>query len=450
MCPWPPARKRRAPCRPTNAASSAAASWRSTRPPGSRCGRPTPSPRRRSRPRRTPSGRSLYGPSARRCGRRRLDPVKRALYITTGNNYSDPGSPMSDAFVAMDLETGRILWHKQMTANDAYTAACRLPDKTNCADSNGPDWDFGASPMLVTLAGGRRLLLAGQKSGIVHALDPDKDGERRVADARRPGRHHGRRAVGHRHRRHQHLRGQLRHRPDHADLQQRHRRGSEAGRRHVRAAAHRWRAGLVSAAGELRHQAAVQPGAVGGAVTAIPGVAFSGSVDGHMRAYSTSDGTILWDVNTIDVYEGVNGVLGRGGSNRRPRPHRGQRHRLRELGLPHRRRHAGQRAARVFCGREVAQWSGGSGRENPPRTVATRQKALVAAGLQTRPRVLPTRPTRPPDLPAPVSRCHPLRKRRSCHVHDQRQRRVVADRCHYDRSRPARRARQSRGRRGRR
>ena len=50
---------------------------------------------------------------------------------------------MSDAFVAMDLETGKILWSRQMTATDAYTAACRLPDKTNCADSNGPDFDFG-------------------------------------------------------------------------------------------------------------------------------------------------------------------------------------------------------------------------------------------------------------------------------------------------------------------
>ena len=73
-------------------------------------------------------GAQLYGPSgAPVWATPAIDPVKRALYITTGNNYSDPGSPMSDAFVAMDLETGRILWHKQMTANDAYTAACRLP-----------------------------------------------------------------------------------------------------------------------------------------------------------------------------------------------------------------------------------------------------------------------------------------------------------------------------------
>src|SRR5262245_17000186 len=84
-------------------------------------------------------GTQLYGPSgAPVWATPAIDTVKRALYITTGNNYSDPGSPMSDAFLAMDLETGKILWHRQMTANDAYTAACRLPDKTNCADSNGP------------------------------------------------------------------------------------------------------------------------------------------------------------------------------------------------------------------------------------------------------------------------------------------------------------------------
>ena len=81
-----------------------------------------------------------------------VDAKSNRLYVTTGNNYSDPTSTMSDAFLAIDLDTGKILWSRQMTEKDAYTAACRLPDKTNCADSNGPDFDFGASPILVTLA----------------------------------------------------------------------------------------------------------------------------------------------------------------------------------------------------------------------------------------------------------------------------------------------------------
>ncbi len=98
-------------------------------------------------------GTQLYGPSgAPVWATPAVDAKLNRLYVTTGNNYSDPTSTMSDAFLAMDLDTGKILWSRQMTEKDAYTAACRLPDKTNCADSNGPDFDFGASPILVTLA----------------------------------------------------------------------------------------------------------------------------------------------------------------------------------------------------------------------------------------------------------------------------------------------------------
>jgi polyvinyl alcohol dehydrogenase (cytochrome) len=56
------------------------------------------------------------------------------------------------------------------------------------------------------------------------------------------------------------------------------------------------------------------------AVSAIPGVAFSGSVDGHIRAYSTNDGRIVWDFDTIREYQTVNGVPGRGGSIDGPGP----------------------------------------------------------------------------------------------------------------------------------
>jgi polyvinyl alcohol dehydrogenase (cytochrome) len=55
-------------------------------------------------------------------------------------------------------------------------------------------------------------------------------------------------------------------------------------------------------------------------VTAIPGITFSGSVDGHLRAYSTADGKIVWDFDTIQPYETVNGVAARGGSLDGPGP----------------------------------------------------------------------------------------------------------------------------------
>src|SRR5579862_8403605 len=56
------------------------------------------------------------------------------------------------------------------------------------------------------------------------------------------------------------------------------------------------------------------------AVTAIPGVAFSGSVDGHLRGYSTSNGSIIWDVDTTGAYKTVNGLEGHGGSMDGPGP----------------------------------------------------------------------------------------------------------------------------------
>ena len=46
----------------------------------------------------------------------------------------------------------------------------------------------------------------------------------------------------------------------------------------------------------------------------IPGIVFSGSVDGHLRAYSTKDGSIVWDFNTVRDYDTVNKVPAKGGS----------------------------------------------------------------------------------------------------------------------------------------
>lgn len=266
------------------------------------------------------AGAQLWGPSgAAVWSSPAIDARRNALYVTTGNNYSDPPSRMSDSFLALDLKTGKVLWSKQMTASDAYTSACRLPDKTNCAASNGPDFDFSASPILVTLSNGRRALIAGQKSGIVHALDPDRQGE--VIWQTRVG-----------------LGGTM------GGVQW----GSAADQSNVYVA--------VSDIGRLMLTYSTftdaDPKRGGGmfalrldngervwytppvgcgdrprcspaqsqAVSAILGVAFSGSVDGHMRAYSTTNGSVLWDFDTVRTYETVNGVPGRGGSLDGPGP----------------------------------------------------------------------------------------------------------------------------------
>lgn len=93
--------------------------------------------------------------------------------VSVANTYSDPATKTSDAIVAFDLKTGKFLWSQQFLANDAWNVACGLADESNCPRAKGPDLDFGSSPILQKLADGKRVLVAGQKSGTVFGIDPD-------------------------------------------------------------------------------------------------------------------------------------------------------------------------------------------------------------------------------------------------------------------------------------
>ena len=94
----------------------------------------------------------------------------------TGNAYTEPAAPTSDAVVALDMADGAIQWVQQVTPNDVFVIGCK-PGVENCPDEVGPDFDFGNSPILRTLAGGGRMLSLGQKSGVVYGLDPDDKGK---------------------------------------------------------------------------------------------------------------------------------------------------------------------------------------------------------------------------------------------------------------------------------
>jgi polyvinyl alcohol dehydrogenase (cytochrome) len=259
-------------------------------------------------------GTQLWGPSgAPIWSSPAVDPERNAVYVTTGNNYSNPASSMSDAFIALDIDTGRILWSRQMTEGDAWTAACRLEDKTNCANLTAPDFDFAASPILVDRPGGGRLLIAGQKSGVVHALDPDRDGaivwQTRVGLGGSMGGVQWGSAT---------------------DGEKLYVTISDVRRIPVQ---HSWATeadpeiggGVVAldlddgslewftppkACGNRTRCSPAQPGAA----TVIDGVAFAGSMTGYLRAYDTDDGTVLWEFDSVQTFETVNGVPAAGGA----------------------------------------------------------------------------------------------------------------------------------------
>jgi polyvinyl alcohol dehydrogenase (cytochrome) len=120
-------------------------------------------------------GVQMWGPSGAVVWNSPTIDVKRgAIYFGTGQNSSSPAGDTSDAIIALDLETGAKRWVFQALADDAWNAAC-LSGGASCPRENGPDFDFGASVILLERKQGD-LLLAGQKSGEVFALDPDQKG----------------------------------------------------------------------------------------------------------------------------------------------------------------------------------------------------------------------------------------------------------------------------------
>lgn len=253
-----------------------------------------------------------------------LDAKRGLLYVTTGDNYSTPATNTSDAVMAIEVKTGRVAWTRQVTSGDAYNSSCG--DKgPNCPQENGPDFDFGSSALLVRSAGGRDLVLAGQKSGVVTAFDPDRQGaivwQTRVGQGGVTGGVQWGMASDGRHV-YAAVSDVVRVRRTSAD-------SPEAPRAGLDPTAGGGLAALSLETGEKVWVAA--PARICGsnpscspaqsaAVTAIPDVVFSGSLDGHLRAFSTRDGQVIWDVDTVRDYDAVNGVKGRGGSIDGPGP----------------------------------------------------------------------------------------------------------------------------------
>jgi polyvinyl alcohol dehydrogenase (cytochrome) len=261
---------------------------------------------------RSDRGVQLFGPSgAGVWGAPALDAARNRVYVATGDAYSQPAAPSTDAIMALAMDTGKITWVRQTLAGDAWNTACFGPNtagKENCPAKAGPDHDFGAATALATV-GGRRLVIAGQKSGELYAVNADS-GEMvwkmRAGDGGILGgiewgfATDGTSAFVS-------LSNAFEKKP------------GEAG-------------GLVSvnlADGKPRWTAPPSADTCAGrtgcstgqpaAVSAMPGVIFSGALDGHLRAYESSTGKVIWDVDTARAYDTtVNGVPAKGGGMNGP------------------------------------------------------------------------------------------------------------------------------------
>ena len=230
-----------------------------------------------------------------------IDAQHHAIYIGTGDSYTVPAADTTDAIMALDMDTGKVLWKIQDTPNDAWLSGCngKENDSENCPKELGPDYDFGASPILRTLPNGRRILVAGQKSGMVWAHDPDRKGavvwKAQLVDKLALGMI----TFG----------GAADNESAYFGL----RTGGIAAVQ-LATGERRWFTPISASEAQGRFQGETA------ALTAIPGAVFSGGWDGILRAFSTRDGSLIWQYDTIRDFKAVNGVAAKGGSMGAPGP----------------------------------------------------------------------------------------------------------------------------------
>jgi polyvinyl alcohol dehydrogenase (cytochrome) len=264
-------------------------------------------------------GTQMWGPSGASIWSAPTIDVKRnRVYVGTGDNHSDPETDTSDSILAMDLDTGAIVWHQQLTQHDKFNISCVAIEQSNCPRPNGPDLDIGSSPIIA----GNRLII-GQKSAVVHSLDLDHQGA--IQWQTRIGRGG---ALG--------------------GIQW----GMATDGKNVYVAlsdvAFKEGTGVflsgkafeadpkvggglfaLDLATGRKVWAAPAPDCTGrtncspaqsAAITATPKAIYSGSVDGRIRAYNPRDGHVIWEYDTVREFKTVNNVPAKGGSMDGPGP----------------------------------------------------------------------------------------------------------------------------------
>ena len=238
-----------------------------------------------------------------------IDEKRGLLYFGTGENYTRPSTLTSDSIIAISMEDGSIEWVNQVTEDDVWNGGCNKPDPANCPENHGPDYDFGAPPILTTLDSGKDIILAGQKSGRVFAMDPDNDGEtiweRQVGRGGIMGGVHWGMTTD----------GQSVYVPI-SDVSVYPKYAHKPARSGLHA--------LDIASGEPVWSELVEsicsdanwncsPG-LSAAATISKGLIFAGGLDGVLRAFNAGSGEVLWKVETNRPFYAINGIDAEGGS----------------------------------------------------------------------------------------------------------------------------------------
>jgi len=245
-----------------------------------------------------PAGGAIYAPLT-------IDVKRNAIYAVTAESYHRDPTDGSNAVIAFDLDSGARKWVRQPRPND-NAPFCKNQDVDDaCVNSASSLFEFAAPAVLATTRPGKQLLLVGQKSGVVYALDPDRGGklvwETRVGQGGSMGGVLGGFSV---------VDGTAYVAVSDSTAKSPNVPGGLVAL-DVATGRPIWRTPAPDVTCSWGSDACsrAQPSSV----AAIPGLVFSGSSDGHMRAYRMKDGSIAWDFDTGREFNAVNGVKGAGG-----------------------------------------------------------------------------------------------------------------------------------------
>jgi len=264
-----------------------------------------------------PAGVGVWGPVT-------IDTKRNVAYVGTGNTFSGPDVGRSDAVIALNLDTGAVVWVKQVEPADVWHTGCpqgpapdgfppkparggvaarggapargavtppRMPADYYCSDPEGPDWDISSGVMMGKLPNGHDILVVGQKSGLAWGLDPDKQGE--IIWKSRNDLPRSQIVFG----------GALDKDTAYFGF-----RSGGVDAINIADGKEKWYTEVTSPPEMAGHSG------FSAAISVIPGVVFAAGLDGMLRAFNTTDGKEVWQFNTAKDFDTVNGIKAHGGS----------------------------------------------------------------------------------------------------------------------------------------